>query len=62
MDTDDLEEKSKKVSWAQEDLSTFSIAELEERIELLKMEIDRVQTLMKSKESSMTAADAVFKK
>ncbi len=62
MDTDELEEKSKKVSWAQEDLSTFSIAELEERIELLRMEIDRVQTLMKSKESSMAAADAVFKK
>ena len=62
MDTDDLEEKSKKVSWAQEDLSTFSIAELEERIALLNAEIERVQSLMKSKESSMTAADAVFKK
>ena len=62
MDTDDLEQKSKKVSWAQEDLSTFSIAELEERIELLKVEIERVETLMKSKESSMAAADAVFKK
>ena len=62
MDTDDLEEKNKKVAWAQEDLSTFSIAELEERIELLNAEIDRVQTLMKSKESSMAAADAVFKK
>lgn len=62
MDTDDLEEKKKSVSWAQEDLSTFSISELEERIVALKEEIARCEALMKSKESSMSAADAVFKK
>ncbi len=62
MDTDDLEEKKKSVSWAQEDLSTFSISELEERIVALKEEIARCEALMRSKESSMSAADAVFKK
>ncbi len=62
MDTDDLEEKKKNVSWALEDLSTFSIAELEERITALKEEIARCEALMQSKESSMAAADAVFKK
>ena len=62
MDTDDLEDIKKKPEWALEDLSTFSIAELEERIVALKAEIERCEGLMKSKESSMAAADAVFKK
>ncbi len=62
MDTDDLDDAKKKPEWAQEDLSTFSISELEERVAALKAEIERCEALMKSKESSMAAADAVFKK
>lgn len=44
-----------------EDLSMLSVEELEERIELLKQEIERITTDIQSKQSSLSAAEAFFK-
>ena len=42
-------------------LDTLSVADLGERIELLKAEIVRLEAARKSKEASKAAADAFFK-
>jgi len=44
------------------DVSTLSEAELEERMDLLKAEIERLRTALDAKRASRTAADAFFKK
>ena len=49
------------VSLAKEDISAFSVSELEERIELLKAEIARSEQLIASKRSSQDAAEDVFR-
>jgi len=43
------------------DVSTLSESELEERMELLKAEIERLNAALKAKRASRSAADAFFK-
>jgi uncharacterized small protein (DUF1192 family) len=43
-----------------EDLYGYSVEELEERIDRLKGEIDRVAAELKSKKSGLAAADSLF--
>jgi uncharacterized small protein (DUF1192 family) len=43
-----------------EDLELFGVAELEERIEILQSEIDRVTAQIDRKRSGRAAADAIF--
>ena len=44
-----------------EDLSTFSVSELDERIEILEREIERLKEARAAKEASRMAASAFFK-
>lgn len=44
-----------------QDLSTLSIDELQERVELLSREIDRLQQAKQQKQASKSAADSFFK-
>jgi uncharacterized small protein (DUF1192 family) len=44
-----------------QDLSTLSIAEIDERIEILKREIERLQEARGRKEASKDAASAFFR-
>ena len=43
-----------------EDLELYAVAELQERIELLRAEIERVQAQIERKQSGRAAADALF--
>ncbi len=45
-----------------EDLATLSLAELEERIGLLKTEIDRIEAAIRSKRASADVAASFFKR
>lgn len=45
-----------------EDLSPLSLADLEERIALLKREIKRIQEAFEAKRTGAAAADSVFKR
>jgi uncharacterized small protein (DUF1192 family) len=45
-----------------EDLSTLSLNELAERIELLKTEIERIETAVRSKRASADVAASFFKR
>ncbi len=45
-----------------QDLSTLSLAEIDQRIELLKSEIVRLSEMRAKKDQSRTAADAFFRK
>lgn len=44
-----------------QDLSLLSVGELDERISLLKAEIERLTADRQKKEASRSAADAIFK-
>lgn len=44
-----------------QDLSLLSVAELDERIGLLRSEIERLTSDRQKKEASRSAADAIFK-
>lgn len=62
----DIEDESVRKSNAllkmhNEDLSTASIDELIERIEVLKDEIKRVETTITAKKASHDAAESIFK-
>ena len=61
MDPEELEPKSKKGFEIGEDLSTFSLEELNELVDTLKGEIARIEGVINVKESSKKAADSVFK-
>lgn len=61
MDADDLEPRKRKDYEIGGDLSTLSVAELRALVETLHEEIRRIETTVKSKESSKSAADSVFK-
>jgi uncharacterized small protein (DUF1192 family) len=59
-----LEEKPRPKPAAHElgqDLSTLSVAELDERVELLEREIERLNEARARKEASRNAASAFFK-
>jgi uncharacterized small protein (DUF1192 family) len=45
-----------------QDLSTLSVAELNDRIALLKAEIARLEAELRSKGATRSAADALFKR
>lgn len=45
-----------------QDISTLSVAELSDRIALLKGEIDRLGAELKTKGSTRSAAEALFKR
>ena len=45
---------------AREDLELFGVSELEERLEVLRAEISRVQAQIGRKQSGRAAADALF--
>ena len=48
------------VEAVREDLELFGLAELEERIEVLRSEIARVQAQIERKKAGRAAADAIF--
>jgi len=63
MDTDDLlPKKTPSLAVLQEDLSRFSIADLDERIELLEAEIERCRATKAAKQATMANAHDFFKK
>ncbi|WP_083918476.1 DUF1192 domain-containing protein [Woodsholea maritima] len=47
---------------AHADLSQWSVAALEERLDLLNAEIERTQAMILKKKASQSAAEAVFKR
>jgi uncharacterized small protein (DUF1192 family) len=61
MDADDLLPKPKPQMVIGENLDTVSIAELEQRIQILESEIVRVKAEIARKIASKSAADAFFK-
>jgi uncharacterized small protein (DUF1192 family) len=61
VDPDDLPKKKITHEMGQE-LALLSVAELTERIALLKDEIARLEAEMKRKQASKSAADTFFKK
>ena len=59
----DEEPPKKSTEWAVgEDLSKLSIDELEERIALLKAEIERIEEAITAKRDSLGVADSFFKR
>jgi uncharacterized small protein (DUF1192 family) len=63
MDLDDIAPPPKKKSYELgQDLSKLSVDELRELTEMLKGEIARVEQAMNAKQSSLSAAQSVFKR
>jgi len=63
MDLDDLQPPKKaKTHELGQDLSKHSVAELEALIATLKAEIARVEEVLAAKQSSISAAEAAFKR
>jgi uncharacterized small protein (DUF1192 family) len=62
MDLDDLEPKKKKAYELGQDLSKLSVGELAALVETLREEIARAEAARAAKQSSRSAADAVFKR
>ena len=63
MDIEDLAPKAAAPIKAllAEDLSSLSLDELEERIELLRGEMARIEAMLESKDESRQAAESAFK-
>ncbi len=61
MRDDDDKPKKKITHEIGQDLSLLSVFELNERIELLKAEIVRLETARSAKDSAKSAADSFFK-
>lgn len=59
---DDLPKPKPKPHEIGQDLSLLSVFELEERIDLLKEEITRLEAARAAKQASKSAADTFFKK
>ena len=63
MDLDDIAPPPKKKSYdLGQDLSKLSVEELRELVETLKAEVARVEEAAKAKQSSLSAAEAAFKR
>jgi len=60
--TDDDRPKPKSVHEIGQDLSTLSLAEIDERIAALRAEIARLDETRARKDASRSAADAFFRK
>ena len=58
---DDNKPRKKVTHDIGQDLSLLSVAELNERIALLRSEIERLQGAVTSKQASRNAADSFFK-
>lgn len=58
---EDLPRPKKKTHEIGQDLSMLSVEELKERIEALQAEISRLESSLKAKQASRSAADSVFK-
>ncbi len=58
---DDLPQATPRKHVVGEDLATFSVAELDERIDQLREEIDRLEEAKARKLASRSAADGFFK-
>jgi uncharacterized small protein (DUF1192 family) len=54
--------RPKKAHELGEDLALLSVEELRERVEALKAEIGRLESAIRSKEASKSAADTFFKR
>jgi len=61
MDEEALRPK-KKAHELGEDLALLSVGELQERVEALKAEIERLEAAIRAKEASRDAADTFFKR
>ncbi len=61
MDIEEFAPKKKPVPLAQEDLSRFSIEDLDERIQMLRAEIERCEALKTAKQATRANADRLFK-
>jgi len=62
MDLEDLEPKKAKAHQLGADLSKLSVGDLNALAETLRAEIARVERAMAAKQSSLTAAESVFKR
>jgi uncharacterized small protein (DUF1192 family) len=64
MDTDDLAPPPKKLKGYElgQDLSKLSVSELKNLVEDLKGEIARIEAALSVKQSSLSAAEAAFKR
>lgn len=63
MDTDDIAPlPKKKTHELGQDLSKLSVAELQALIDTLKGEVGRVEKALSDKQSSLSAAEAAFKR
>lgn len=60
MDLDDLPKKQPAVAIG-DNLEAISLAELEQRIQALESEIERIRAEIARKQASRTAADAFFR-
>jgi uncharacterized small protein (DUF1192 family) len=61
--TDDDDRPKKKISHEiGQDLALISVRELEERIALLRQEIERLEADIRKKQSSRSVADQFFKR
>ena len=61
MDWDDVAPKPKSTAAIGDNLYSFSVAELEERIAAFEQEIERVRAELKKKRDHEAAAAAIFK-
>ena len=61
MDPDDIRPVKKPEITIGEDLSLLSLAELENRIQVLESEITRIREAVAGKQSSKAVADAFFR-
>ncbi len=62
MDLEDLEPKKTKTHELGADLSKLSVGELRALADTLRAEIARVEQAMAAKQSSLNAAESVFKR
>ena len=62
MNIDDEQPKKKPAAVVGEVLDTFSVAELEQRIKDLELEIVRTRSILTGKQAGKAAADAFFKR
>ena len=62
MDLEDLEPKKPKAHQLGADLSKLSVGDLKALAEILRAEVARVEQAMAAKQSSLSAAESVFKR
>jgi uncharacterized small protein (DUF1192 family) len=58
----DEPQRQKKAHELGEELSLLSVAELTERVDVLKAEIERLEAAIRAKEATRSAADNFFKR